>query len=123
MPRLMTVLTAVVGTVILLSGCGSTTAKPDGHSPSSQPVLVDITIQGNTVTPNGERIDVPLGSLVSLAIHANGTGEIHVHSTPEQEIEYHPGTTRAYLGRFSVPGQVTVESHELDKTVAILVVQ
>ena len=45
-----------------------------------------------TVTPNGERVEVPVGEPVEL-IAADQPGEIHVHSTPEQEIEYPKGTT------------------------------
>jgi hypothetical protein len=123
MRRLLAVLATVVGAAVLLSGCHSSSSTSHGGSDPSQRVVVDISIQGDTVSPNGERVDVPVGSPVSLAIRADDDGKIHVHSTPEQEIDYHPGTTQAYLGRFTVPGQVAVESHALGKTLVILVVQ
>ena len=123
MRRLLAVLVTVLGAAALLTGCGADVSTPSQATTSSGPVLLDITIDDGTVTPTAERVDVPVGSLVSMSIHSDEDGRIHVHSSPQQSIEYHPGTTRAYLGRFSVPERVTIDSPRMGKTVAVLVVQ
>jgi hypothetical protein len=91
------------------SGSSSTSTKPAG-------VVVDITFDGDNVTPNGERIDAKVGEPVTLNIDADAAGELHVHSTPEQEIAYDAGTS-THKVIFDQPGIVDIESHNLDKVV------
>jgi len=125
MRRLLVVL--LLGTAALTAGCGSSNDTSPGGSESSgssgDVKVIDVTIQGDTITPNGERVPVALGQEVELDIHADADGELHVHSDPEQHVEYHPGTTQQSLGSFSIPGQIAVESHALGKTVVVLQVQ
>ena len=125
---------AVVLAALALSSCSSaddsepddaatssaTTSPTDGGSgsASSDPtgVVVDITFDGDSVTPNGERIDAKVGEPVTLNIDADAPGELHVHSTPEQEIAYDAGTSTHEV-TFDQPGIVDVESHDLEKVV------
>ena len=90
----------------------------EAASDSSKPtgVVVDITFDGDTVTPNGERIDAEVGKPVTLNIDADAAGELHVHSTPEQEIAYDAGTSTHEV-TFDQPGIVDIESHNLEKVV------
>ena len=88
---------------------GSTTDAPQG-------TVVDITFDGDSVTPNGERIDAKVGEPLTLDITADRAGELHVHSTPEQEIAYDAGTSTHEV-TFDQPGVVDIESHHLDKVV------
>ena len=90
-------------------GSASTPSKPTG-------VVVDITFNGDSVTPNGERVDAKVGQPVTLNIDADAPGELHVHSTPEQEIAYDAGTSTHEV-TFDLPGIVDVESHDLEKIV------
>ena len=58
-------------------------------------------------------VEVCIGQSVRTA-HALGdivAGEFHVHSTPEQEIEYDAGTSEHEI-TIDRPGVVEVESHE-----------
>ena len=43
--------------------------------------------------PNGEQKKVKAGKPIILHIVADKPGELHVHSSPEQEIEYDAGTS------------------------------
>jgi hypothetical protein len=91
------------------------------ESPSSEPseptgVVVDITFDGDSVTPNGERIDAKVGEPITLNIDADAPGELHVHSTPEQEVAYDAGTSTHEV-TFDQPGIVDIESHELGNIV------
>ncbi len=126
--------TLVVLSAVSLSGCSSAEDEPDaqdsssattdatsagdGGSSSAAPtgVVVDITFDGDTVDPNGERIQAKVGEPVTLNVDADAAGELHVHSTPEQEIAYDAGTSTHEV-TFDQPGIVEIESHDLDKVV------
>lgn len=116
MRRLLVAL--LLGVAALSAGCGSTTDSPSGDATGTK--VIDVTFNGNSVTPNGDKVQVAVGQPVELDIHADASGEIHVHSDPEQHVDYHAGTTQASLGSFDIPGQITIESHALDKVIVVL---
>ena len=139
-------LVALIATLgLLLSGCGSdepsgskkpkadkssTTAdstagasakaKPTNKKPSG--TTIDITFKGDTVDPNGVQKKVKAGKPITLHIVADQPGELHVHSSPEQEIEYDAGTSDKKL-TIDRPGIVEVESHTLEQLVVVLEVR
>ena len=106
----------------LLAGCGDSTSSTAG-SDAQPPEVIDITITGDSVTPNGERVEVGVGQSIQLAVTADAPGEIHVHSSPEQEFEYDKGSTTLDLEPIAAPGVVEVESHTLDKVIVSLQAQ
>ena len=130
--RVATTAAAVIALAALtLTSCASaedaepddsaTSSATDGGSATSTPskptgVVVDITFDGDSVTPNGERIEAKVGEPVTLNVDADAAGELHVHSTPEQEIAYGAGTSTHEV-TFDQPGIVDVESHDLEKVV------
>jgi hypothetical protein len=122
---------AVLVSVIMalaMTGCGSddsdsgsggtVTAKKDSSGTPS----VDVTFKGDTVTPQGGKLEIKAGKPLKLHITADKGGEIHVHSSPEQEIEYDAGTTDKTI-TIDQPGVVDVESHSLDKLILQLQVR
>ena len=132
-------LTATLG--MLVSGCGSdeprgsekpeadkstatadasAKAKPDKKKPSG--TTIDITFKGDTVDPNGVQKKVKAGKPITLHIVADKPGELHVHSSPEQEIEYDAGTSDKKV-TIDRPGIVEVESHTLEQLVVVLEVR
>lgn len=110
--------------VVLLCAMATTTACGDDSDDggTSEPKVIEITVSGDTVTPNGERIGVDVDQPVDLVVEADQPGEIHVHSTPEQELTYEAGTETFKLS-FDRPGIVEVESHTLDKIIVQLEVE
>ena len=94
-------------------------------TPASSPAgtTIDVTFDGDTVTPNGDRLEVELGQDVTLVVTADEPGEIHVHSTPEQELEYDAGTSTLIVTNLDRPGIVDIESHDLDKVIVQLEVR
>ena len=92
---------------------GSTSASPDATT------AVEITFEGDQVTPSGERVEVAVGEPVELVVTADAPGELHVHSDPEQQIAYEEGT-RSYLLQIDRPGVVEVESHDLGEVIVQL---
>lgn len=90
--------------------------------PTDEGQVIEITIEGDAVSPNGKRIDVEANEPVILDITADAPGEIHIHSTPEQELEYAAGQSRHKV-TFDRPGSVEVESHTLEKVIVQLQVR
>ena len=135
----------VTVTCLAVSACGSeessasdepakpkasaTEASPtDQASPSAKPtkkpsgVTIDITFRGDKVDPNGVEKEVKAGKPINLHIVADAPGELHVHSSPEQEIEYPKGTSDKTL-KIDQPGVVEVESHHLETVIVQLEVR
>ena len=76
-------------------------------------MAVTVTREGDTFTPNGERVELGSARRSPSPITADAAGELHVHSTPEQEIAYEEGTSEHEI-TIDRPGVVEVESHEPD---------
>ncbi len=144
--RLRAASTAVLTSVLLLlTACGtdepetaeaptSEPAATEGESPQTPspeptqdstadaPTTIEITISGHDVTPSGERVEVPVGEEIHLVVTADAPGELHVHSVPEQTLEYAAGTTTLPL-TIDTPGIVEVESHDAHVVIVQLQVQ
>jgi hypothetical protein len=121
MPRLVTAVAVVLLSAVTLSACGSSGSSSAGGGSDLPTKVIDITFNGNDVTPNGSTIDVQVGQPIQLKVTADQPGEIHVHSSPkEQEFEYHAGTQTLTVTPIPAPGRTTVESHTLEKTLFIL---
>jgi hypothetical protein len=129
----------------LVTGCGDddpeagteTTTSSPHESPSESPTpatesptpsptpteeagtVIEMTIRGDQVEPNGKRIEVGVGEQVTLKIDADQAGELHVHSRPEQELEYGAGMTTVRL-TIDAPGVVDVEDHHAGKVLVSL---
>ncbi len=115
----LTVLTCIpaVGTA-----CGADETTSDTSDPGDTQTI-NITFSGDSVTPSGERVEVESGRPIELVVKADEPGEIHVHSDPEQELEYATGTTTLMMAPLDRPGVVEVESHDLEQVVVQLEVK
>ena len=122
-----------------VAGCGSdTSSTSDSSSPkeSSSPKdtsskapstdasaqKLDVAIKGKTITPTNKRIEVNKGKPITITITSDRPGELHVHSSPEEEIPFDKGTTTKQL-TFANPGVVEVEEHVSDALIAQLEVR
>lgn len=128
---------AAVAVALVLTGCAATdepeateepTSSPSPTVTSSEPTpaesptpspspteedddALEIEIEGDRVTPNGERVKVTAGEPVVLEIESDRVAELHVHSSPEQFIDVRRGTSRHEL-TIETPGVVDVEDHD-----------
>jgi hypothetical protein len=117
---------AVLVLAASLTACGGGDADPpaddtshssshsdSGSDSSSDSATVEVTREGDTFTPNGERVELAVGQTLVLSIESDEAGELHVHSTPEQEIPYDAGSSEHEI-TIDRPGVVEVESHDPD---------
>ena len=88
------------------SSSPSETTEPEGKG-----VLVDVTVDGDEIAPNGARIEAEVGEPIIVTVDADRAGELHVHSTPEQVIAFDQGSAQHELV-IEQPGVVDVEEHE-----------
>jgi ABC-type phosphate transport system substrate-binding protein len=129
MRRSAATVTALLAVLMLTLATGCSSSSSSGNAPASQGAdtsnrkVIEITFSGGTVTPIAEQVNVNVGQTVVLDITADTAGEIHVHSTPEQHVEYGVGHTQVPLNPLTIPGTIEVESHSLKKTILILQVQ
>ena len=119
MRRILATVAILVCALTLAAGCGDSSSG----SSSAGTKTINVTFSGDSVTPNGDRVQVSVGQRVELVVKANDPGEIHVHSTPEQELAYGAGTTTLKLKPIDKPGIIEVESHALEKTIVQLEVR
>lgn len=119
MQRLRAVGAVLTGVALLASvtACGG-----EDKASSDEPVVVKITIKDGKVDPSGDRVDVGTGQPIDLEVTADKPGELHVHSEPEQQLEYAAGETTLKIA-IDRPGVVAVESHELDQIIVQLEVR
>ena len=120
MRRALATLAALLCAFALTAGCGGNESTPGDVK---EPKVIDVTIKGDSVTPNGERVDVAVGQPIRLNVTADEAGEIHVHSDPEQQLEYGAGDTTVTIDGIDAPGTVDVESHALEKVIVQLEVR
>jgi hypothetical protein len=114
-------LVALIATLgLLVSGCGSD--EPSKKAEKSSGTTINITFKGDKVTPDGVKKQVQAGKPITLHIVADKPGELHVHSSPEQHIEYGAGTTNKTL-TIDRPGVIEVESHTLEQLIVVLEVR
>lgn len=95
--------------------------EPESEEPEPEPegTIVVVTIDGDRIEPNGASIEADLDEPVVLAITSDRAGELHVHSTPEQFVEFRKGS-HEYELTFEQPGVVEVEDHDTGFVIAQL---
>ena len=127
MRRALATLAVLTLTLGATAACGDDSSSPSssgsGSGSSDGPQVIEVTFDGDSVTPNGDRVEAQHGRPIELRITADAPGEIHVHSEPEQELEYDQGTSSVEIAPIDAPGIVDVESHTLDKTIVQLEVR
>jgi hypothetical protein len=84
--------------------------------------VVVISIEGDRISPAGDRLEVDRGEVVTLDMTSDRAGELHVHSKPEQYVEFEAGSSTHELV-IDVPGVVDVEDHETGHVIVQLEVR
>ncbi|MCW2784855.1 MAG: hypothetical protein JWP74_1372 [Marmoricola sp.] len=122
---------------ITLTACGSSSAQKGSKAgpeinatpiaqvtaaPAAGAKVINVTVKGDTVTPDGGRIQITQGQLVVFKIQADTKGEVHVHGSPATAIFYPAGASEASI-TMKQPGIIEVEIEQLGKPIAQLEVK
>ena len=75
----------------------SDTATAEEEPTPAAPELL-VRIDGPNVQPNAQEIELETGEKLMIEIQSDRAGELHVHSTPEQYVEFDAGTGPVTLG-------------------------
>ena len=122
MRRTSALVSALLLILLSLTACSDdsgSTGSTGSTGSGGKGTTIDITIKGGKVTPHGDRVKAKVGQPVTLNIDADTSGEIHVHSSPEQEIAFDKGTSTKKL-TIDQPGIVDVEDHALEQVIVQL---
>ena len=127
---------------VALGGCGDDAQEPQSAASSSSVpeasssptrdqgsasptdgtgTRLAVRIDGDDVSPMAETMELSTGDVLTVEVDANRAGELHVHSSPEQYVEFGDGTTRQRIA-FDKPGQVDIEEHQTGVLVARVLV-
>jgi hypothetical protein len=99
----------------------SQTPSPSATEADPSALTIDITIAGGKVDPNGDKIKVAVGQKVILNVESDEDDEIHAH-TDDEGYELAVKAGKPARGSFTLesPGSYEIESHHLQKTIAVL---
>ena len=101
----------------------ASSSTSDSPTPAVGPaaLVVDITIAGGKVTPNGQKVPVKVGQQVTLRVTSDEDDEIHAHTGGDgYELEVPAGKPTTGSFTLTSAGSFEVESHHLEKIIVIL---
>ena len=108
----------VAALVCGLVGCGGSTNKP-----AAAPLDVNVTIANGQVTPANATLQAKVHQQITLHVTSDATDELHVHSTPDHKFQVAAAPDQTFQFAVDVPGNVEVELHHLNRTIATIQVQ
>lgn len=110
------------------AGATSSAASPSASAPAASAtadaLTIDITMTGDSVSPNGAKIDARVGQRVVLHVTSDTADEVHAHTGGDgYELEVPAGKPTTGSFTLDSPGSFEVESHGREKVLAILEVR
>ena len=133
-------LIALTATALLLAGCGGSGGSGGGSSSAPAQtsagapqlsdeqappnrLVVQVAIKGGQVTPTNAQFKATVGEPIVFQVDSDAADQLHVHSNPEHEFTIEPKTGQSFQFTVDVPGNVDVELHALNRTIATIQVQ
>ena len=114
--------TLVAGWVAALI-CGLVSCGGSQSHPPAAALVVDVTIAKGQVTPANATVGAKVGQPITLRVTSDATDELHVHSTPDHKFQIAATPNQTFQFSVDVPGNVEVELHHLNRTIATIQVQ
>jgi hypothetical protein len=110
-----TAVAAVLMWALVACGGSSEPAQPAGAG-----LVVDITIANGQVTPSNATFAAKVSEPITLRVTSDAADELHVHSVPDHKFAITAAANQTFQFKVDVPGNVDVELHHLDRTVATI---
>ena len=147
----LSVTVAAVAATLVLASCGSdepaedTASSTESSAPAEEPTdepaetepteestpdeepeaagkTLEITVEGDSISPNGAEMSLSTGDELVLEITSDRAGELHVHARPESYVQFGAGETTERIV-FENPGTVEIEDHDTGFVVALVQVR
>lgn len=106
----------VAALVCTLVACG-------GKTPSQPPpdaLDINVTIAHGQVTPTNADLQARVKQPITLHVTSDVADELHVHSTPDHKFPVAAAPNQTFQFSVDVPGDVEVELHHLNRTIATI---
>jgi hypothetical protein len=110
---------AILLTLALVS-CGS---APKSGQPPGAGLVVNVTIAKGQVTPSNATLQAKVSQPITLHVNSDAVDELHVHSVPDHKFPVAVAANQTFQFTVDVPGNVDVELHHLDRTIATIQVR
>jgi heme/copper-type cytochrome/quinol oxidase subunit 2 len=81
---------------------------------------VNITIANGQVNPSNATLQAKVKQPITLHVTSDAADEVHVHSVPDHKFQIAAAPNQTFQFSVDVPGNVEVELHHLDRTVATI---
>lgn len=101
------------------------TATPIAEVTSAPPgdaKVIGVTVTADSVSPDGEKVEVERNQPIVFEIDAAEAGELHVHSSPAKAIDYPAGKSQVQI-EIDKPGVIEAEIEDTGELVVQLVVR
>jgi plastocyanin len=109
---------AVLALLLGLAGCSNTTSIPAAGN-----LTVNVTIANQQVNPTNATLQAKTGQPITFNVTSDAADELHVHSVPDHKFEIAAAPNQTFRFTVDVPGNVDVELHHLDRTIATIQVR
>ncbi|GGD11033.1 hypothetical protein [Nocardioides daphniae] len=102
----------------------TTTPSPEPTTATPEPVgpSFAVTVKGTKVGPNAQELSAAPGETITIDFDTDRAGQLHVHSKPEQYVDFPAGTSAKKLV-IKTPGTVEIEEHDSEAVVAVVTVK
>ena len=121
--RRVTVRGAAIAAWVAALICGLVACGGSTNQPPAAVVVLDVTIAKGQVTPTNATLGAKVGQPITLRVTSDATDELHVHSSPDHKFQVAAAPNQTFQFTVDVPGNVEVELHHLDRTIATIPVQ
>jgi hypothetical protein len=108
----------VCGLVCGLVACGGSPSQPPAAS-----LDVTVTIANGQVNPSNATLQAKVKQPITFHVTSDAADELHVHSVPDHKFQIAATPNQTFQFSVDVPGNVEVELHHLDRTVATIQVR
>lgn len=119
----MTLRGTLIAAWVTVPMCGlMACAGPSGQAPPGA-LNIEVTIAHGQVTPSNAVLQAKVKQEIILQVASDATDELHVHSVPDHKFPVAAQPNQAFRFSVEVPGNVEVELHHLDRTIATIQVE
>jgi hypothetical protein len=117
-PRAAVAGLAAVALVGGIAGCGN-----EPKTATGAPLSINVTIAHGQVTPANATLQAKVAQPITLHVTSDAVDELHVHSVPDHKFQVAAAANQTFAFSVDVPGNVDVELHHLDRTIATIQVR